>query len=155
MCPPPSKVNTKGAPKKSMNRNQRSTKRDLSYWEYVDVFHSVQNNNSSVKHSASSSDPPKPRRIILMLDQFESFIQGFINNIVDAKVDGNCGYWSIVALLGMGEDSWSLVRNELTKELGKWLHDYINLFGGTERFEELRLSLLVDGFFKVCCLGFF
>ena len=31
MCPPPSKVNTKGAPKKTMNRNQRSTKRDPSY----------------------------------------------------------------------------------------------------------------------------
>ena len=31
MCPPPSKVNTKGAPKKPMNRNQRSTKRDPSY----------------------------------------------------------------------------------------------------------------------------
>ncbi|KAH1209787.1 hypothetical protein GmHk_15G044215 [Glycine max] len=31
MCPPPSKVNTKGAPKKPMKRSQRSTKRDPSY----------------------------------------------------------------------------------------------------------------------------
>jgi len=31
ICPHPSKVNTKGAPKKPMNRNQRSTKRDPSY----------------------------------------------------------------------------------------------------------------------------
>ena len=31
MCPPPAKVNTKGAPKKLMNRNPRSTKRDPSY----------------------------------------------------------------------------------------------------------------------------
>ncbi|KAH1215192.1 hypothetical protein GmHk_13G036393 [Glycine max] len=137
ICPPLSKVNTKGTPKKPMNKNQRSTKRDPSYWDYVDVFHSVQNSNSSVKHSASSSDPSKPTRIIPMLDQFESFIQGFIDNIVDVKTDG------------MGEDSWSLVRNQLIKELGKWSDDYINLFGGTERFEELRLSLLVDGFFKV------
>ena len=45
-------------------------------------------------------------------------------------MDGNCGYRSIVTLLGMGEDSWSLVRNELIKEL-------------------------VDGFSKKCCLGFF
>ena len=73
MCPPPSKVNTKDAPKKPMN-NQRSTKRDPSYWEYVDVFHSVQNSNSSVKHSASSFDPPNLTRIIPMLDQFEPFI---------------------------------------------------------------------------------
>jgi len=31
MCPPPSKVNTKGAPKKVMKRSQRSTKRDPLY----------------------------------------------------------------------------------------------------------------------------
>ncbi|KAL5131952.1 Protein FAR1-RELATED SEQUENCE 5 [Glycine soja] len=126
-------VNTNGAPKKPMNKNQRSTKRDPSYWEYVDDFHSVKNSNSSMKRSASSSDPPKPTRIIPMLDQFEPFIQDFIDNIVDVKVDGNCGYRSIAALL----------------ELDKWLDDYINLFGGTKRFEELRMSLLVDGFSKV------
>ena len=54
-----------------------------------------------------------------MLDQFEPFIQGFIDNIVDVKADNNCGYRSIAALLGMGEDSWSLVHNEFIKELGK------------------------------------
>ncbi|KAH1229299.1 hypothetical protein GmHk_10G029084 [Glycine max] len=149
MCPPPSKVNTKGAPKKPMNNNQRSTKHDPSYWEYVDAFHSMQNSNSSVKRSASSSDQPIPRKIIPMLDQFKPFIQGFINNIMDVKADGNCGYRSIAALLGICEDSWSLVRNQLLKELGKWSDDYINLFGGTDRFEELRRSLLVDGLSKV------
>ncbi|KAL5180176.1 Protein FAR1-RELATED SEQUENCE 5 [Glycine soja] len=148
MCPPPSKVNTKGAPKKPMKRSQRSTKRDPSYWEYVDAFHSVQSSNSPVKHSASCSEPPQPTRIIPMLDQFAPFIQGFIRDVVDVKVDGNCGYRSIAALLGIGEDSWPLVRNELIKELGRWSHEYMNLFGGTERFEQLKLSLLVDGFSK-------
>jgi len=38
---------------------------------------------------------------------------------VDVKADDNCRYWSIAALLGMSEDSWSLVRNQLIKELGK------------------------------------
>ncbi|KAH1209786.1 Protein FAR1-RELATED SEQUENCE 5 [Glycine max] len=149
MCPPPSKVNTKGAPKKPMKRSQRSTKRDPSYWEYVDAFHSVQSSNSPVKRSASCSEPPQPTRIIPMLDQFASFIQGFIRDVVDVKADGNCGYWSIAALLGMGKDSWPLVRNELIKELGRWSHEYMNLFSGTERFEQLKLSLLVDGFSKV------
>jgi len=54
MCPPLAKVNTKGAPKKPMNKNPRSTKRDPSYWEYVDAFHFVQNSNSLVRRSASS-----------------------------------------------------------------------------------------------------
>ncbi|KAH1226067.1 PKS-NRPS hybrid synthetase [Glycine max] len=124
MCPPPSK-------------------------EYVDAFHSVQSSNSPVKRSASCSELPQPTRIIPMLDQFASFIQGFIRDVLDVKVDGNCGYWSIAALLGMGEDSWPLVRNELIKELDRWSHEYMNLFGGTERFEQLKLSLLVDGFSKV------
>ncbi|KAH1233339.1 hypothetical protein GmHk_09G025806 [Glycine max] len=74
MCPPPSKVNTKGALKKSMKRSQRSTKRDPSYWEYVDAFNFVQSSNSSVKRSASSSEPSKPTRIIPMLNQFAPFI---------------------------------------------------------------------------------
>ena len=87
-----------------------------------------------------------------MLFQFVPFIQGFIEDVVDVKVDGNYGYRSIDALLGMGEESWSMVRNELIKELGKWLHDYINLFGGTQRFEQLRMSLHVDGFSHVCCI---
>ncbi|KAH1241511.1 hypothetical protein GmHk_07G019085 [Glycine max] len=81
MCPPPGKVNTKGAPKKLMNRNPRSTKRDPSYRD-----------NSSVKCSASSSEQPNPRRIMPMLDQFQIFIHDFIDNIVDVKADGNCGY---------------------------------------------------------------
>ncbi|KAH1257303.1 hypothetical protein GmHk_03G007307 [Glycine max] len=149
MCPPSSKVNTKGAPKKPMKRSQRSTKRDPSYWEYVDVFHSVQSSNSSVKCSALCSEPPQPTRIIPMLDQFAPFIQGFIRDVVDVKADSNCGYRSIAALLGMGEDLWPLVHNELIKELGRWSHEYMNLFGGTERFEQLKLSLVVNGFSKV------
>ncbi|XP_028186320.1 uncharacterized protein LOC114372951 [Glycine soja] len=119
MCPPPEKVNTKGAQKKPMTKYQRSTKRDPSYWEYVDVLHSMQNSNSSVKRSASSSDQAIPRRTMSMLDQFHPFIHDSIENIVDVKADDNCRYHAIAALLGMGEDSWSLVRNHLLKELAK------------------------------------
>ncbi|KAL5165118.1 Protein FAR1-RELATED SEQUENCE 5 [Glycine soja] len=123
MCPPPAKVDTKCALKKSIN--------------------------SSMRRSASSSEQPNPRRIMPMLDQFQPFIHDFIDNIVDVIADGNCGYWSVAGLLGMGEDSWSLVHNHLFKELGKFSDEYIKLFGGTDRFEELRMSLLVDGLTKV------
>jgi len=114
----------------------------------------VQNSNSSVKHSASSFDQPISRRTMPMLDQFYPFIHDFINNIVDVKADGNCGYCVIAALLGMGKNSWSLVCNHLLKELGKWSDDYIKLFGGTDKFEELRRSLLVDGLSMVSNLCF-
>ena len=48
------------------------------------------------------------------------------------------------------------IRNHQLKELAKFLEDYIKLFGGTEKFEELRMSLLVDGLTKVCnlCIWF-
>jgi len=135
MCPPPSKVKTKGASKKVLKRSERSTKHDPSYWEYVDAYHSVQNSNTSVRPSASSFEPPKVARMIPMLDQFAPFMQGFIKDVVDVKADGNYGYRPVSALLGMGEESWAVMRNELIKELGKWLQDYIKIFGGTERFE--------------------
>ncbi|KAL5170270.1 hypothetical protein HKD37_11G032010 [Glycine soja] len=130
MCPPPAKVNTKGTPKKTTSRNPRSTNRDPSYWEYVDAFESIQNSNSSVRRTASSSEQQNRRTMMPMLDQFQSFMHDFIDKIIDVKADGNCGYRSVAGLLGMGEDSWSV------------------LFDGTERFEELRMSLLVDGLTK-------
>ena len=77
--------------------------------------------------------------------QFHPCIQDSIENIIDAKVDSDCGYRAIVALLGMGEESWSLVRNHLHVELTSWSEKYINLLGGIEKFEELKHSLLVDG----------
>ncbi|XP_006577644.1 uncharacterized protein [Glycine max] len=149
MCPPPTKVKTKGAPKKVMKRSERSTKCDPSYWEYVDAYHSVQNSNTSVKPNPSSFEPLKPTRMIPMLDQFPPFMHGFIEDVVDVKADGNCGYRSVSALLGMGEECWAMMRNELIKELDKWSQDYIKIFGGTKRYEQMRLSLHVDGLSKV------
>ena len=80
-----------------------------------------------------------------MLDQFHPCIQDSIENIIDVKADGKYGYQTITALLGMSEESWSLVRNHLHKELTSWLEEYTNLPGGIERFEELKYSPLVDG----------
>ncbi|KAL5194002.1 PKS-NRPS hybrid synthetase [Glycine soja] len=148
MCPPPAKVNTKGALKKTTSRNPRSTKRDPSCWEYVDALESQQNSNSSVRRTASSSEQPNRRTMMPMLDQFQPFMHDFIDKIVEVKGDGNCGYRSVAGLLGMGQDSWSVVRNHLLKELANFSKDYIKLFGGTERYEELRMSLLVDGLTK-------
>ncbi|KAL5127599.1 hypothetical protein HKD37_14G039990 [Glycine soja] len=113
--------------------------------KYVDALHSMQNSNSSVKRSASSSDLAIPIRTMPILDQFHPFIHDSIENIMDVKTGGNCGYHAIVALLSMSEDSWSLVPSRLLKELGKWFDEYINLFGGIDKFEELKRSLLVDG----------
>ncbi|KAH1264996.1 hypothetical protein GmHk_01G000782 [Glycine max] len=121
MCALPEKVKTKGCQKKWMTKQQRSMKCDLSYWEYVDALHSVQNSSSTLKHSASSSsEQTKPKRKMPMLDQFHPCMQNFIENIVDVKANGNCGYRVIAALLGLGEDSWSSVRNHLPSHYMYW-----------------------------------
>ncbi|KAH1188237.1 hypothetical protein GmHk_U059798 [Glycine max] len=101
--------------------------------------------NTKVRRSSSSSDQPNPRRMMPMLDQFQPFIHDFIDNIVDVGVDENCGYRAVAGLLGMGQDPWSLVYTHLLIELAKFAEDYIKLFGGTDRFENLRMSLHVDG----------
>ena len=80
-----------------------------------------------------------------MLDQFHPSIQDSIENIIDVKANGNCGYHAIATLLGVGEESWSLVHNHLHKELTSWSEEYINLLGGIKKFEELKCFLLVDG----------
>ncbi|KAH1213066.1 hypothetical protein GmHk_14G041098 [Glycine max] len=136
MCPPPEKINTKGAQKKSMTKYQK---------DQQSVIRLTGSINSLIKRSISSSEQAIPRRTMSMLDQFHLCIHNSIENIVDVKVDGNCEYRAIVALLGMGEDSWSLVHNHLLKELAKWSDEYINLLGGIVRFDELKRSLLVDG----------
>ncbi|XP_006598422.1 protein FAR1-RELATED SEQUENCE 4-like [Glycine max] len=46
--------------------------------------------NTSVRRSASYFEPPKPARMIPILDQFPPFMHGFIEEVVDVKADGNC-----------------------------------------------------------------
>ena len=67
-----------------------------------------------------------------ILDQFHPCIHDSIENIVDVKTNGNYGYHAIIVLLSMGEDSWSLVRNHLVKELAKWSDEYINQLDGKQ-----------------------
>ena len=47
MCALPEKYKTEGAQKKPMTKQQRSTKCNPSYWEYVDALYSMQNSNYS------------------------------------------------------------------------------------------------------------
>ena len=117
MCAPLEKVKTKGGQKKRMTKQQRSMKPNPSYFEFVDALHSVQDNSSTLKRSGSSYEQTKLKRNMSMLDQFHPCIQDFIEDIVDVKADGNCRYRVITVILGLDEDSWSLVRNHLLKEL--------------------------------------
>jgi len=50
-----------------------------------------------------------------MLEQFSVGIHPYIVDIIDVKADSHCGYRVIGALLGMGEESWTIVRMNLHK----------------------------------------
>jgi len=52
-----------------------------------------------------------------MLNEFHPCIQDSVENIIDVIVNDNYGYRAIATLLGMGEESWSLVNNHLHKQM--------------------------------------
>ncbi|XP_073223344.1 protein FAR1-RELATED SEQUENCE 8-like [Cicer arietinum] len=61
--------------------------------------------------------------------------------IVNVKADGNCGYRAIAALLGYGEEYWSIIRRQLYTEIKSKPDLYAALF--KERLQEVTESLLV------------
>ncbi|KAH1212513.1 hypothetical protein GmHk_14G040690 [Glycine max] len=73
-----------------------------------------------VKRVASSSEQPKPRRNMPMLDQFRPCIHDFIENIVDIKPDGNCEYRAIATLLDRFKELKRLLLVNLTMD--KWMN---------------------------------
>ncbi|KAJ1424222.1 Protein FAR1-RELATED SEQUENCE 6 [Sesbania bispinosa] len=141
MCPPPNKIKTKGGVKGKF-KSKYSTKRDPSFFEHVDAMHS--------QHESCSTQPPgfqsQPRckKQVTILDQLPSVLHLFIVRVDDVEADGNCGYRAIAASLGFGEDSWPVIRDELSRELVHFRAQYIQLFGGVDRFNQLRMSLFVD-----------
>jgi len=144
MCPPVDKVKTKGSQKEKAKRFALSTKRDPSYFEHVDKIHSMHDSNSNSK-TQLLTNPIKSlikTNEIQMLDQFHPACHPYIIGVTDVKADGHCGYRTIVALLGMGEESWSLVRMDLYRELCEWRDEYAVIVGGSERLEQLKKSLL-------------
>ncbi|XP_052736682.1 uncharacterized protein LOC128197877 [Vigna angularis] len=143
MVPPLHKVKTKGAQKSKVQRRERSTTRDPSYFEYVDVFHSTIE-SSTVKSKLQSKPNVVKKKRVPMIDQFHSITHPFIMDVVDVVADCHCGYRCIAASLGLGEDSWSVIRNDLYKELSQWRNEYASLVGGYDRLEEWRNSLLVQ-----------
>ena len=79
-----------------------------------------------------------------MLNQFHVNLHLYILDIVDVRSDGHYGYMAVRALLCMVEDFWSLVCNNLHKELGQWHDEYANIFGGYDHFYQIKQSLLIN-----------
>jgi len=85
-----------------------------------------------------------PTKCIPFLNQFPVGYHPYIVDVVDVKADGHCAYRDVAAQLGMGEESWVVVRMNLLKELSEWRQECVQLFGGDDRYEYLKKSLLVE-----------
>jgi hypothetical protein len=59
----------------------------------------------------------------------------FIEEIVNVKGDGNCGFRVIARHMGMDEENHILVCNALIHELKNHKSDYLPIFGTDERFK--------------------
>jgi len=79
-----------------------------------------------------------------MLNQFHPKCHPYILDVIDVKADEHCGFRAIASLLGMGEESWPLIRMDLFKEISQWREKYATLLGGHQRVEHMKGSLLVD-----------
>ncbi|KAJ1406826.1 MULE transposase domain [Sesbania bispinosa] len=145
MCPPPEKVRIKGSTK-GQSQTESSTKRDPSFFEYVDAMQSPNDSNSTRPSSSIlHTKTQKRKKVVPMLDQFPTVMHDFIESVVDVARDGNCGYRAISTLLGKGDESWPIICQKLYREICYWHHDYAQLFGDEQRCYQLRNSLLVDG----------
>ena len=124
MCPPIDKVKTKGSQKGYAGKFEQSTKSLPSFFEHVDALHFVDDSSSTWRSPSTLSQQPARMRKIPTLDQFHVNFHPYISNIVDVRSHGHCCYQTVATSLGMGEDFWPLVHNDLHKELGKWYDEY-------------------------------
>ena len=132
MFPPLEKVKAKGRPSLKINL---STKRAPSLFEIVEYAH-----DSTSPATACSVKVLKEKKL-KYIKCFPHQIRKHIVNIVDVKADGHCGYRSITRLLGMGEDGWGTVRQDLVHELQTFHDEYVQLYGSIDRVAELGYSL--------------
>ncbi|CAK8531757.1 unnamed protein product [Lathyrus sativus] len=162
MCPPPEKIKTKGGVKKKDKKPVGyDVYRDPSYHEYVDQ-HSQSSQMQSqpsqtskkLKLSQSSQKKSQPSQASKKLKlsqsskqfilQFPNHIRSYIDDVVNVVSDGNCGFRVIASLQGLGEDGWSMIRQDLGLEI---IHNersslYANLF--TDQLAVVRESLMIE-----------
>nr|XP_027188670.1 uncharacterized protein LOC101493161 [Cicer arietinum] len=165
MFPSVAKVKTKGAPKKGkskVSKRDKSTKRDPSWWEYVDASVRCSGTNacSTIDTSKVEKLAPRPSvqkltprpsiskvqqpRVLLFKDWLPVEIHKFIDDIIDVGDDGNCGYRAVAALLGMGENCWAFIRQQCVIELQEFMSHSEILFGGENYVRQLIHNVYVE-----------
>ncbi|XP_004512852.1 uncharacterized protein [Cicer arietinum] len=163
MCPPVDKVKKKGAPKKGkskISKRDKSTKRDPSWWEYVDASVRCSGTNACSTVTSNKVQQPRPSvtkltprpsvnkvqepRVLIFNEWLPVEIYKFIDDIIDVGEDGNCGYRAVAALLGMGENFWAFIRQECMVELQEFMSHYEIIYGGQISVQQLIHNVYVE-----------
>ncbi|XP_058779086.1 uncharacterized protein LOC131653062 [Vicia villosa] len=160
---PSQPVKTKGAPKKlKPTPNDNSTTRAPSYSEHVNKLFpdsptpkSPKSQTSSNKGARISKPPPTPipPKIpvteempippkIPFINEMSVFMLPYIERIINVAGDVNCGYRTVSALLGNGEDSHTFLRHQLIKEFKTHKESYTRLYGEEVKFEAINEALV-------------
>jgi len=155
--PPPKKVATKGAPKRVKSTpKMRSTGRIPSRWVTIDA----QNPDSQCSHGKSNvpkskgsrlgtcsrsqastpTSKPKPYLQIPYISQIPHLMRPYVEDIVNVRGDGNCGFRVVARHMGLNEEDHVLIRHALINELKNHKNDYLPIYA-TER----RYKLIFDG----------
>ncbi|KAK1278378.1 hypothetical protein QJS04_geneDACA016887 [Acorus gramineus] len=162
---PTASVNTRGRKKGGKNRSkalaEKSTKRSPSGFEYV--MQSAENSNH-VAHvgptqSLRAQYYQRDKRVKMVMQkskilhnrsvgsgavymsEFSSFLPPFINNVYDVIGDVHCGFHVVAMFLGMSNEGWREVSNDLLLEIEEHPEEYQLLFYGLDHVEEVKRSL--------------
>ncbi|KAL6503349.1 hypothetical protein OROGR_025272 [Orobanche gracilis] len=149
------KKKRKGVARPITSRPTTSTSRDLSRWEHIDAHVAATQGSQSVSQTKPSTSQTKPKvskeapsgnlarsvSHITFVDHMPSFIHPFIEDIVDVKGDGYCGYRAVCLHKNGSEDDFELLRLDMKRELSLHKEVCVKLFGGEERLEYITNAL--------------
>jgi hypothetical protein len=156
LCPPSKNAVTKGAPKRKRTTLKVSSTDQIPYrWETIDSqrpdSQPSQPKRSLPKRkdarldtysrSQASSSTSKPFRNIPYISQIPNIIRPFVEEIVNVKGDGHCGFWVVARHLGMDEEDHVLVRQALIQELRNHKSDYMLIYDTEERYNKILNGL--------------
>ncbi|XP_028063963.1 uncharacterized protein LOC114267153 [Camellia sinensis] len=130
---PEVKLNPRGQPSLKIDT---STRREPSAFKFV--------SSTQDSYSPSVGIPTlinNKKTNLSFVGEFPSSLRPYIQLVKNVNANGNCGFQTIVGLMGFWEDGWLQVRKDLLQELHAHIDRYKSLFGGQERVDELTTTL--------------
>lgn len=123
------KYKPKSRVKKNIKGQENNVHRNPSLWEYVKGSLGSQPTKRSCLKPTEGQPSSMPISLRdLYLSQFLDFPHVKVDDMVDIGDNKNCGFRVIAAILGWGEDSWSLGRMLLDTQVHQHPQLYFKLF---------------------------